>query len=296
MQVVPISSRTSLNSLSLKASTAAVYIISPTTKRVITGRSSKVITAAKYIEIDWPPAATQKPGESYAKIGEQLQFVMQLWFEMKLDMQRQLEMGLHNGVIGKGDKEEMKSEPESEQKNEQKQDMMEFEDTVHLEARGVPLDDYFNAEVLAKFRAGSDDKSKVLSKLKDILLCYHNGKKSEAEDNVIDYNKRLDYNSKVLEFVKNKIDAELKDMIKLKEKTLINLERKMLMFSDTEDERIQDLCKLAYNDEGKSKLEYELESEPEEKKVDNLKGKIWEEKKPRDETVFGTNKENAGKA
>ena len=149
---------------------------------------------------------------------------------------------------------------EAEQKNKQKEDVMEFEDRAYLDARGVRLDNYFNAEVLAKFRAGSDDKSKVLSKLKDILLCYQNGKKNKAEDNVIDYNKRLDYNSKVLEFVKNKIDAELKDMIKLKEKTLINLERKMPMFSDTEDERIQELCKLTYNDEGKSKLEYELES------------------------------------
>ena len=65
VQTVPIvSSRTSLNPLSLKASTAAVYIVSPTTKRVITGRSSKVITAAKYIEIEWPAAVTQEPCES----------------------------------------------------------------------------------------------------------------------------------------------------------------------------------------------------------------------------------------
>ena len=48
---------------------------------------------------------------------------------------------------------------EARQKNEQKQDLMEFEDMANLKARGVPLDDYFNAEVLAKIRAGPNNKS-----------------------------------------------------------------------------------------------------------------------------------------
>ena len=51
MRTFPIvSSRTSLNPLSLTASTTAVYIVWPTAKRVITGRSLKVITATKYID------------------------------------------------------------------------------------------------------------------------------------------------------------------------------------------------------------------------------------------------------
>ena len=60
---------------------------------------------------------------------------------------------------------------EAEQKNDQKQDVMEFEDRAYLDARGVTLDNYITAEVLAKFRARPNDKSEVLDKLEDILAC-----------------------------------------------------------------------------------------------------------------------------
>ena len=56
-------------------------------------------------------------------------------------------------------------------------------------------------------------------KLKKLLVFGEN--KIEAKHNVIDYNGRLDYSGKVLGFVKNKIEAELKDVMKLKEKKLL---------------------------------------------------------------------------
>ena len=57
----------------------------------------------------------------------------------------------------------------AEQRSNPKLDVMEFEDMAYLEARGVPLDDYFNTEVLGTLRTGPDDKSEVLDKLEDIL-------------------------------------------------------------------------------------------------------------------------------
>ena len=42
--------------------------------------------------------------------------------------------------------------------------------------------------------------------------------KIEAQHNVIHYSDRVKYNGKLLGFVKNKIEAELKDLMKLKEK------------------------------------------------------------------------------
>ena len=74
---------------------------------------------------------------------------------------------------------------EAEQKNEQKQDVMEFEDRAYLDARGFLLDNYFNAEVLAKFRAGPNDKSKVLDKLEDILA-YNKIEEGEKNQDVKD--------------------------------------------------------------------------------------------------------------
>ena len=36
---------------------------------------------------------------------------------------------------------------------------------AEMEAEGIQLDDYLNEEMLAKYRAGADDKNKVLNKL-----------------------------------------------------------------------------------------------------------------------------------
>ena len=74
---------------------------------------------------------------------------------------------------------------EAKQQNEWKQDVIEFEDMAYLEARGVLLDDYFNTEVLVKFRARPDDKSEALGKLKDILA-YDKIKEEEKNQDVKD--------------------------------------------------------------------------------------------------------------
>ena len=68
-----------------------------------------------------------------------------------------------------------------------------------------------------KEKAGNAKEFEKASKLKRKMLVFGENK-SKAEDNVIDFNGRLDYNGKVLGFVKNKIEAYMKDMMKLKEK------------------------------------------------------------------------------
>ena len=66
-----------------------------------------------------------------------------------------------------------------------------------------------------KEKAGKAEEFEKASNLKRKMLVFGENK-IEAEDNVTNYNGRLDYKDKVLEFVKNKIEAGLKDVIKMK--------------------------------------------------------------------------------
>ena len=59
----------------------------------------------------------------------------------------------------------------------------------------------------------SNKKKKDMMKLKEKELLVFEENKNEAEPNG-----RLNYNDKVLRFLKNNIKAELKDVMKLKEK------------------------------------------------------------------------------
>ena len=153
---------------------------------------------------------------------------------------------------------------EAEQKKKQKQDVMELEDRAYLDARGVPLDNYFNAEVLAKFRAGPDDKSEVLDKLEDILA-YNKIKEGEKNQDVKDVLDESEFEKPPNEF-------------------------EMVFHNGV----------IGKGD--KEKMKSELESEVEEKKkpdktiYNTNKEKKLPEKKPPNETVFGANKEKAGKA
>ena len=95
-------------------------------------------------------------------------------------------MVLHNGVIGKGNKEEMKSELESEPEKKKQPDFSkEMEFLADMEAEGFQLDDYSNKEVLAKFRAGPNNKSEVLGKLEQeqkqisVIVTKEKGDKTE---------------------------------------------------------------------------------------------------------------------
>ena len=56
--------------------------------------------------------------------------------------------------------------PKSEVKEKKQLDFtIEMEFMAEMEAEGLQIDNYFTDEMLVKYRAGPDDKSKVLGKL-----------------------------------------------------------------------------------------------------------------------------------
>ena len=66
---------------------------------------------------------------------------------------------------------------------------------------------------------------KDVIKLKEKKLLAFNKNKIKAQHNVIDFSDRLKYNGKLLGFVNNKIEAELKDLMKLKREEVAGVQQ-----------------------------------------------------------------------